>query len=64
MYQRQVDVVEKQCRVTRSRGFCFLCKGGNLMNWATVVILVLAFFVGYSISAGRRMKKKNRNYKV
>lgn len=34
------------------------------MDWSAVITLALAFFVGYAISAGRRMKKKNRKYKV
>ena len=34
------------------------------MDWSAVITLVLAFIVGYLISAGRRMKKKNRKYKV
>ena len=34
------------------------------MNWVTVLTLLLSFMVGYLISAGRRMKKKNKKYKV
>jgi len=39
-------------------------KGGKTVDWSAVVTLVLAFIVGYAISAGRRMKKKNKKYKV